>query len=428
MNRASFLIFIIVILTLLVSACSPQAGNAQVAQSDKLLLKNIQVNPDDMQSVTQGNTAFALDLYRLMSRQDGNLFFSPYSISSALAMTYAGASGTTADQMAQTLHFTLPPDQLHPALNTLAQDLATRPSQAGEEIKTPFELSIANALWGQQDYKFLPEYLDLLAQYYGAGIRLVDFRTDAEGSRQQINQWVSDQTKERIKDLIAPGALDEMTRLVLTNAIYFKAGWLFQFEKESTITEPFHLLDGTAVEVATMHLEKNLGYALQDQFRVLELPYESGGISMLLVLPDEGQFGVVESRLTPEMLTEAVNSLQYGKVNLALPKFKFESEFKLNQALIELGMTDAFQPDRADFSGMTSNRDLFIGNVVHKAFVAVDETGTEAAAATAVIMATTAAMPDEPIEFRFDRPFIFLIRDNQTGSLLFIGRVLDPDM
>ncbi len=411
---------------LFIAACAPQAVNAGVAMSEKPRLEDPQVNPEDLLVLAQDNAAFALDLYQVLRQQDGNLFYSPYSISTALAMTYAGAKGQTASQMAQALHFSLPPERLHPAFNALALDLAARPEQAGEDVKTPFELSAANALWGQKDYQFLPEFLDLLAQNYGAGMRLVNFSEDAEGSRRIINQWVSDQTRARIQDLLPPGALDAMTRLVLTNAIYFKAGWLHQFEKESTRPEPFYLLDGSTVQAQTMHLDKPFGYALLENARALELPYEGGGVSMLLLLPDEGQFQAVEERLDGALLAGLQQDWQYGSVDLALPKFTFESEFNLNQALSGLGMADAFSAGQADFSGMADNRELYISSVVHKAFVAVDETGTEAAAATAVIMAATAAMPQEPVAFHFDRPFIFLIRDNQTGSILFAGRVLEP--
>lgn len=427
MKKNPLLLNLIVITGIIITACQPQSTPGGVVQSDKPLEKNLQVDPADIQELAGENTVFALNLYHNLSQESGNLFLSPYSISSALAMTYAGARDGTAEAMAQTLHFTLPPDRLHPVFNALAQDLSSRPAQAGEDVKTPFELTIANALWGQEGYKFLPEFLDLLAQNYGAGIHLVDFKKDTEGSRQLINNWVSDQTKDRIKDLIPAGALNELTRLVLTNAIYFKAGWLFQFEKEATSDQPFHLLDGTTVDVPTMHLHKNFGYALQDKFRLLELPYEGSSMSMVLILPDEGQFQTVESSLTPKTLKDAAGNLQYGEVDLALPKFKFESEFDLNQALTALGMADAFDPNRADFSGMADNRELYITSVIHKAFVAVDETGTEAAAATAVMVGATAAMPEEePVEFHFDRPFIFYIIDNQTGSMLFIGRVMNP--
>ncbi len=381
---------------------------------------------EDLEALAAGNAAFAFDLYHLLAAQEGNLFFSPYSISVALAMTYAGAGGDTAAQMADTLHFTLSPDQLHPAFNAYSLDLQSRAGAVTEG--TPFELSIANSLWGQQGFAFLPEFLDLLAQHYGAGMRLVDYAGDPEAARLAINQWVGDETRERIQDLIPSGAIDAMTRLVLANAIYFKAAWRNTFDPQATAPAPFHFLDGSTSEVPMMVQEETYGYAILDGYRALELPYQNGDVSMLVVLPDEGRFGAVEQALSSAMMDEIASGLTYGPVMLSLPKFTYESSFSLNDALQGLGMTDAFDADRADFSGMDGNRDLFIGNVLHKAFVSVDESGTEAAAATAVIMEFMSAPILEPIEFTVDRPFIYLVRDNLTGTLLFVGRVMDPEV
>jgi len=420
----TFVSLLVVILTL--SACTPGVAGAQVAQSNKARINNPQASPDDLQTLAADNDAFALDLYQQLRSSQGNLFFSPYSISVALAMTYAGALGDTASQMAQTMHFSLPPDRLHPAFNALGLDLANRPKQAGKEVKTPFELSIANALWGQQNFTFQPAFLDLLAQNYGAGMRLVDFASNAEGARQTINRWVSDETRGKIKDLIPSGALDSLTRLVLTNAIYFKAGWLNQFEKTDTQPAPFNLLDGSSVQAEMMNQTDGFQYAQLEDIQAIELPYESGNISMLVILPAAGKFQAVEESLTPQRLAEIQAAMQSGQVRLSFPKFTFDSEFNLNAALKSLGMVDAFDKNQADFSGMTGKPDLYISDVQHKAFVAVDETGTEAAAATAVIMGLTSALPQQPVEIKVDRPFIFMIRDNQTGSLLFVGRVLNP--
>ncbi|HLB63402.1 MAG TPA: serpin family protein, partial [Anaerolineales bacterium] len=285
----------------------------------------------------------------------------------------------------------------------------------------------ANSLWGQQGFGFLPEFLDLLGENYGAGMRLVDYASDPEAARQAINQWVSDETQEKIQDLIPSGAIDEMTRLVLANAIYFKAAWLHPFDADVTAPAPFHRLDGSTVDVPMMHQDEGYGYALRDGYRALELPYENGNVSMLIILPDEGQFQAVEQALDPAMIEDILGNLTYGPVTLSLPRFTYDSAFSLNDALQALGMTDAFNPDRADFSGMDGNRDLFIGSVLHKAFVSVDENGTEAAAATAVIMQITSALAGEPIAFTVDRPFIYVIRDSQTQSVLFVGRVMAPE-
>jgi serpin B len=400
------------------------APDSSVAESDKPRNLSPAASAHDLTELADGNAAFAFDLYHTLRGEGGNLFFSPYSISTALAMTYAGAAGETAGQMAATLHFTLPAESLHPALNAYALDLQARAEQATEG--TPFELSIANSLWGQQGFPFLPEFLDLLAENYGAGMRLVDYESDPEGARKAINDWVSDETREKIKDLIPQGAIDAMTRLVLANAIYFKAGWLNPFEETATAPGPFHLLDGSEVEIPMMQQSESYGYVIGDGYRAIELPYRNGNTSMLIILPDEGQFEAVEEQLSPAMMTDLLGRMTYGPVNLSVPKFTYESEFNLNDALIALGMTDAFDPGRADFSGMDGTRDLYISDVLHKAFVSVDEEGTEAAAATAVIMSLTSAPMGELITFTIDRPFIYMIRDQQTGTILFLGRVLDP--
>ena len=423
---------LVIVLAMLVSVgCGPvsislpnPAPGSSLAESDKPQNLNPDASPEDLSELADGNVAFAFDLYRTLRSKDGNLFFSPHSISTALAMTYAGAAGDTARQMAATLHFTLPADRLHPALNAFALDLQARAEQDVEG--TPFELRIANSLWGQDGFPFLAAFLDLLAENYGAGMRLVDYQTDPEGARNAINDWVSDETHDRIKDLIPQGVIDAMTRLVLANAIYFKAGWLNPFEETATGPEPFHLLDGSAVEIPMMHQSESYEYVTGDGYKAIELPYRHGNTSMLILLPDEGQFEAVEAQLNAEMMMDLLARMTHGQVNLGLPKFTYESEFNLNQALIDLGMTDAFDPGRADFSGMDGARDLYISDVLHKAFVSVDEQGTEAAAATAVIMELTSAPMGEPITFTVDRPFIYLIRDQQSGTILFLGRVMNP--
>jgi len=441
MNRVSGKPMVLAAISLLLSAgCVParpsplppaepggggsNPSGSSMAVSDKPRSLTPITSPDDLAALAEGNTAFALDLYRVLSPQDGNLFFSPYSLSTALAMTYAGAAGETADQMAAALHFALPQDRLHPAFNAFALDLEARAEEPAEG--TPFELSIANSLWGQQGFAFRPEFLDLLGENYGAGMRLVDFVADAEASRLAINQWVGDETRDRIEDLIPEGAVDAMTRLVLANAVYFKAGWLHPFDRDATVPVPFHRLDGSTEDVPMMQQSESYGYAAGEGYKALELPYVSGNVSMLILLPDEGQFESVQEGLRPGMIQEILANLTYGPVNLALPKFTNVSAFALDDALRTLGLTDAFDLARADFSGMDGNRDLYIGAVLHKAFVSVDEDGTEAAAATAVIMGVTSAPVGEPITFTVDRPFIYLIRDGATGSILFLGRVLEP--
>jgi serpin B len=381
-----------------------------------------QVSEADLQAVTGGNSAFAFDLYQALRGQEGNLFYSPYSISVALAMTYAGARAETEAQMAEVLHFDLPQAQLHPVFKALAQALADRGE--GAHGQGGFQLNVANALWGQAGYAFLPEFLNLLDRNYGAGLRLVDFIANAEAARVTINDWVAEQTEGRIEDLIPPGVLDSMTRLVLTNAIYFNAAWAQPFNERATQEEAFHLLDGGQVMVPMMHQIESFGYAEGDGYQVVELPYESHELSMVVLLPDEGGFEALEGSLDAAQVEAMLDEVSYREVSLAMPRFKYDAQFSLAETLAGMGMPAAFS-DGADFSGMTGTRELFISAVIHKAFVSVDEEGTEAAAATAVAMKLTAAQT-EPVEVRLDRPFVFLIRDIETGTILFLGRVVDP--
>jgi serpin B len=386
-----------------------------------------------------GNTAFALDLYRNLAGGQSNLFYSPYSISLALAMTYAGARGETEAQMARALHFTLPQADLHPAINALDLELARRASQTsngmyltpepGEEPVEFFRLNIANSLWGQKDFNFLPDFLDRLAVNYGAGIRLVDFYSAPEPSRLAINDWVSEQTEGKIKDLIPPNVINEMTRLVLANAIYFNAHWRYPFSPDVTRKAPFYLVDGSQVEVDRMKSSsfEFLPYVQGPGYQAVAFPYVGEEVSMVILLPAPGQFTAFEAGLNAQRLNEILSAMQSNQVKLSLPKFKFESSYALKPVLEKMGMPDAFDPERADFSGMTGGRDLLISKVLHKAYIAVDEKGTEAAAATAVILVPVMGISaSQEIELVIDRPFIFLIRDEPTGAILFVGRVLDP--
>ncbi len=359
----------------------------------------------------------AFDLYqKLAADNEGNLFFSPYSISSALAMTYGGARGETATQMNNVLHFG-GPDATHPAFSHLRNTLA------GIEKKGGVQLSVANALWPQQDYSFRSEFLELAKTQYGSEVRPVDFKTNAGGARQAINTWVEDQTNEKIKDLIGEGVLDSLTRLVLVNAIYFKGDWASQFDAEATCDAPFHLTEEKSVQVPMMSQKADFGFAETDDFEALELPYEGGDLSMLVLLPSNGN--TTES-LVQKLSPDTLSGLSFRKQELVvnLPKFKLESSFDLGGTLQQMGMTDAFS-DAADFSGMDGTRELFISAVLHKAFVEVNEEGTEAAAATAVVMKLR-SVPPPPRQFIADHPFLFFIRENSTGAILFMGRVMDP--
>jgi len=405
---------------------TPAPISVNILQSEKPRITSPEVNESDFTMLVEENSAFAFDLYQLLRQDTNNVFFSPYSISQALAMTYSGARGETEKQMSDTLHFVLSQDRLHPAFNGLDIELSKRGEGAQGKDEEGFRLNIVNAIWGQEDYRFLSEFLDVLAENYGAGLRALDFVNAPEESRITINDWVSEQTEGRIEDLIPEGAIDALTRLVLTNAIYFNAAWQFPFNEDATTDGPFYLLDGGEVIVPMMTQTESFGYTKGDDYQAVELPYDGQELSMIILLPSDGQFENFESSMVYQRVTEIISSLAGQQVNLTIPKFEFESEFSLKKALTTMGMPVAFSAD-ADFSGMTGNRDLAIDDILHKAFVSVDEAGTEAAAATAVIMTLT-AVPAPPVVVTVDRPFIFLIRDIETGTILFIGRVVNPSV
>jgi serpin B len=382
------------------------------------------VNEGDIVALVDGNSVFAFDLYQALKDSNDNLFYSPYSISLALAMTYAGARGETEQQMADTLHFIHSQNHLHPAFNSLDMELSQRGEGAKGKDGEGFRLNIVNAIWGQKDYAFLTEFLDILAENYGAGLRILDFVKSPEDARITINKWVSDETEARIKDLIPQGAIDSLTRLVLTNAIYFNAAWQFPFKEDATSDGTFYLLDGGQTIVPKMSQTESFGYAEGEDYQAVELPYDGQELSMIILLPKAGQFETFEDSMSYQIVQGIISDLERREVNLTMPKFEFESEFSLAQTLAAMGMPIAFSAN-ADFSGMTGNRDLSIAEVIHKSFISVDEAGTEAAATTAVIMKLTAT-PGMPVDVTIDRPFIFLIRDIETETILFIGRVLNP--
>ena len=406
-----------------VVGCTEVPGTS-VALSEKQRDTSPNVGASDLATLVDDNSEFAFDLYQALIHQGGNLFYSPHSISLALAMTYAGARGETEQQMADTLHFALQQNRLHPAFNSLDLALASRGEGAKGKDDKGFRLHIVNAIWGQKDYKFLPEFLDVLAENYGAGLRLLDFVREPDQSRITINNWVSDQTEGKIKDLIPQGVIDALTRLVLTNAIYFNAAWLNPFDKELTSNGTFHLLDSGDVTVPMMRQTHSFSYATGDGYQAVELPYDGNQLSMVILLPDSGKFESFQNSLNAARVNHIVSDLQSQEVDLTIPKFQFESEFSLADTLAAMGMPAAFSGD-ADFSGMTGNRELTISDILHKAFVSVDEAGTEAAAATAVVVGLT-AIPEQPVQVTVDRPFVFLIRDIQTGAILFVGQVVNP--
>ena len=392
------------------------------------------VGPADLDELVRGNNAFAFDLYRALSSREGNLFYSPFSVSQALARVSAGARGETLRQMEVTLHHRLPQSGLHPAFNALDRTLASRGQEpggapnSGGEAGQYFRLNIANAIWGQEGYHFLPDFLDVLAEYYGAGMIPTDFAGAPDESRVRINDWVAQETEGKIKDLLPPGVIDRSTRLVLTNAIYFNASWHWPFNPRNTRIRPFHLAGGGTVKVRMMtETTKELyGYARGDGYQAVDVPYSWGEMSMTILLPDEGTLEAFEDSLDSEILDRIIDGITTDWVTLTMPLFEFESDFSLDKTLAEMGMPDAFDDRAADFSGMTGSRDLWISEIVHKAFVSVDEKGTEAAAATGVVMLESGP-GKEPIAVTVDRPFIFLVRDTVTGTILFLGRVSNPD-
>ena len=405
---------------------SPGQPQARLVSSELTRQVIQEMDETELAELVNGNSRFAFDLYQALRAEEGNLFYSPYSISLALAMTYAGARGETESQMAEALHFDLPQASLHAAYNALDQTLAARGQiENNEETEETFRLNIVNSLWGQEGYSFLPEYLDLLALNYGAGLTLVDFMQDPEAARQLINDWVNEQTEGRIDELIPQGAIEVLTRLVLVNAIYFNAQWAYQFEQAQTGPGPFYLLDSSQVSTPMMNQTEIFPYARLDGYQALEMPYKGHELSMVVLLPDQERFEEFEAGFSLDTLQTTLASLSPHNLDLNFPKFEFDASFQLADTLDGMGMHDAFIEGVADFSGMDGTRDLLITDVIHKAFVSVAEEGTEAAAATGVVVGVT-SMPPEPVEVKVDRPFIFLIRDIETGAILFMGRVTNP--
>ncbi len=390
----------------------------------------VEVDAEDEQVVVEGSNEFGLVLYSMLAERspEGNLFLSPYSISSALAIAWAGAEGETQQQMAEVLGLILPEEEVHSVLARIREKLSTeyrRQYLQGEG--DPLTLEVANALWVQERYELLQSYVDLVRDMYDAEARNLDFSGDTEGARQTINSWVEERTRERIVDLIPQGMLDPSTKLVITNAVYFMGSWAESFPEAATTEREFLVTPDMAVPVPMMSRQGSYPYAEVAGCRAVELPYADNQSSMVVLLP-EGDISELESALSVEMLDEVLSSLSSTEVALTMPTFEFTSSFGLADVLRAMGMERAFAAESADFSGITGGPDLFISEVLHKAFVKVDEQGTEAAAATAVIMLpTSAAMPPpEPVVLVLDRPFLFLIRDRLTGAVLFMGRMADP--
>jgi serpin B len=409
------------LLPALLAACTDGTTHIPEVKSDVPRELQPNVSASEYTTLVDGNTEFATDLYREVRGEPGNLFMSPHSISIALAMTYAGANTNTAAQMAATLHYDLPANQLHTAFNKLDLELASRADDA-ESNTIPFKLKTANAIFGQDGKTFMQPFLDTLARNYGAGLRVLDFARDPDGSRVTINHWVEDQTNDKIKDLLPEGTITDLTKLVLSNAIYFSAAWSQPFRPEETTDLPFKLADGSMISVPTLHQNWQRNYGAGPGYKAAELTYDGDQLSMVVVIPDD--LATFEASLDSTRVKAIMASLTEHQLELTLPKFKFDAPLGLKEVLINLGMTDAFDSQLADFSGLDGTRNLYITDVLHKGFVSVDENGTEAAAATAVIVGD-ASVP-EPATLNVDKPFVFFIRDRPTGAILFVGRVVDP--
>ena len=380
------------------------------------------ITPTDNATIVRGDNQFAVDLYAQLDReqQGKNLFFSPTSISVALAMTAAGAHGTTQAEMVKVLRIDADMVRAHAHNHRLLEQW----NAVGE--KRAYQLRVANRLWGQKGFPVQPEFLALTRQQYGAEMLLLDF-AQAVAASQEINLWVEKQTNNKIKDLIPPESLDAMTRLVLTNAVYFKGDWVQPFDKQNTREEDFTISAQAKVKVPLMHQQTQMGYAEEESFQVLELPYAGRELSMVVLLPKKVDgLPELEKTLTVDKLTSLLSKLHVCEVNASLPKFKLETSFGLNPTLEAMGMKRAFTRE-ADFSGISGSEALYISAVLHKAYVDVNEEGTEAAAATGVVMMAMSARLPEPIPvFRADHPFLFLIRDTKAGSILFMGRLVKP--
>jgi serpin B len=419
--------FLAIFLLCLAAACSKSNNTApedHMVRSTLARDANPQASEGDLAAVVAGNTEFALKVFPLIDPSgSSNVVFSPWCVTQAFALAAPGAGTTTLSGIEQAMSF-LPQERLNPALNKL--DLLLAAEAGGAVSATGEQLPIlrnANAVWGQEGFSILPSYLDTLAVNYGAGLHVVDFINQNEDARGTINRWVEGRTNNRIQDLIPPGGLTTDTRVVLTNAVWFKANWADQFEEAFTTNQTFFNRDGSSSSKPFMHGIVAASCAQTANSRAVDMPYAGHDLSLLVVMPDPGTFDAFLSSLTPTVLDNITSQLAPNNVDLVLPKFTFTRDASMGGILRSLGMTDAFDPAAADFSGIDGNRDLYISGVFHKAFISVDEHGTEAAAATAIGMGAT-SIPVADVSITVDRPFLFFIRERQTGLILFMGKVV----
>lgn len=394
------------------------------------------IDDSAVRSIVHQANGFTFDLYRqlLEHGDEANLFASPLSVTTAMAMAYAGARGETAQEMGEALRYEVDDDELHDAMGRLLALLDDRGGEAGDDEEgDPFELSLVNSAWGQADYPFEAAYLDVLESAYGSELREVDFIDEPEAAREEINAWVADETEDRIDELLPAGSIDELSRLVLVNAIYFLANWKHTFPEGATTSATFTAVDGADHEVDMMyHDDLSVPYAEVAGAQAVDLPYVGEEVSMLVILPPAGEFESYEGSFDGATLGEVVEALDEREGSVALPRFEFEASYDLVEVFEAMGIERAFDADRSDFTDLVIEEelpqeadDLHITDVFHDSFVAVDEAGTEAAAATAVIIGDESA-PLDPFTFRADRPFLFVIRDRTTETVLFVGRVADP--
>lgn len=405
-------------------------GGIFIFREEIIFLPESKPKLSDIKNVVDANNQFALDYYSKLKRKDsGNIFFSPFSISSAFVMTYEGAKGQTAEEMRSVFYF--PEDS-----NLRRTEYASIFDEINKGDKK-YKLSSANALWGQQDYQFSKDFFDNVEKYYGGKATNLDFKKDPEGSRITINNWVENQTNNKIQNLIPAGVIKTITKLVLTNAVYFKGEWVKQFNKNDTKEENFRTSNSGTVKAQMMQRtddEAIFNYAENSNLQMLEMPYSGDELSILFLLPKNDNLTKLEGILSTKNISDWKNDLEKQRVKVYIPKFKFETKYFMADDLKAMGMPLAFS-DSADFSGMTATgkKDLKIDEAIHQAFVEVNEEGTEAAAATAVVMVPLWAAhgphkePKIPI-FRADHPFIFLIQQKSTGNILFIGRVVNPNL
>lgn len=422
---------LVVFASIWLSGCSDSDSENSAAHESvrSELSRDLNPNPpaEDTETLVQGNKALALDLYQQLRTTEGNVLLSPLSIRMAFALLQAGAQAQTEAEIATAMHYGLSGDSLHIAFNALDLALAER-NLAEDADNEAVELVVANAFWGLSGYPWRADYLDTLATHYGAGVEALEFARAPEPSRAFINDWVEERTRERINDLLPEGSITPDTVAVLVNALYFKAPWSEQFAAEQTRNAEFTRVDGTLVDAPFMHNTGAYAYAEGEGYQALEMTFRGGDLAMVLLLPDAANFDAFEAGLDAASLDTIIDTLADAHGTVAVPKFQFESEFQLKQMLQSLGMTSVFDENLANLSGMQSAdaRDkLFVDDAYHKTFIAIDENGAEAAAATGIVVGTTSA-PIETFDFNANRPFLLLIRDRVTGALLFFGRVVDP--